>query len=73
MEMTAVWKVDLLHYNEVDFPTWQAACADIDAAWAVARDTGQQLKKGPEERPAYPQSRSRRRPSGLADLWSPPS
>ena len=60
VEMTTVWKVDLLHYNEVDLPTWQAACADIDAAWAVvARDTAQQLKKGPEKGPAYPPTISR--------------
>ena len=31
------WRVDLQRYNEVDLLLWQAACTEIDTAWAATK------------------------------------
>jgi len=45
------WRVDLQRYQEVDIPAWQAECAEVDAAWAAAKQLG---TKHAGKRPPYP-------------------
>jgi len=42
---------DLQRYQEVDIPAWQAECAEVDIAWAAAKQLGQ---KRSGKRPPYP-------------------
>jgi len=45
------WRIDLQRYQEVDIPAWQAKCAEVDIAWAAAKQLGQ---KHSGKRPPYP-------------------
>jgi len=45
------WKIDLQRYQEVDIPAWQVECAEVDIAWAAAKQLGQKCSG---KRPPYP-------------------
>jgi len=47
------WRIDLQRYQEVDIPAWQAECAEVDIAWAAAKQLGQKRSQA-GKRPLYP-------------------
>ena len=61
------WKVDLQQYNGVDLPSWHAACAEIDTAWAATKQlTGRRSGRKP---PYPPRPKRPLKPKGhIGDL-----